>query len=109
MGVPILVLIAFVLVFSVFGMLVLLLRLTNVERVQRGDRIEVRKDLIQVVWVPRRVKMQDLSLGANRTRRSPMDQKVGKAKRKSRCKSNRPRLRQLPGEKEQIRYRQLIY
>ena len=25
------------------------------------------------------VKMQDLSLGANRTRRSPMDQKVGRA------------------------------
>ena len=41
----VLILVAFVLVFSVFGMLLLLLRLTNLERVQRGESAgrEVRK------------------------------------------------------------------
>lgn len=52
----ILVVMAFVLVFSVLGILLLLLRLTNIERVQRGES-------------------EDLSLDANRTRRSPMDHK----------------------------------
>ena len=40
----VLILVAFVLVFSVCGMLLLLLRLTNLERVQRREsEVEVRK------------------------------------------------------------------
>ena len=52
MRVPILVFVAFVLLFSVFGMLILLLRLTNIERDQRQEGSEVRNSAVQVFWVP---------------------------------------------------------